>query len=375
MDETEPQEPQTAEIDEAQPNKEEDQAKAGESALKFLEKIDQENLNLCIFKDELVTVSDDGKTLGEFHTSVEKVTRSGDVLFLVHANSHGKVEDTPMGTTITAYLNPNDLSLVKQEHTEYVKVPGHELEKKTEMFVDPDTGTLTVKRQVIQGDEIKRSVHNFSADQLGGFITEGTNLLLQRLMIRQEVRDEMTFITLDSESGKLVETEYKPIPERKQQVSKQELQVYGIERSIASHRDLPYTWQTFFMEDGHMTMRVQVGSPAIATLEKVPRLIERDEVEVKPVFGKKPMNWEEDMEMNSRFLQRKEELKAGHETYLREHPEASALLADFFQFLLLRRPDDVVCFAADFFSTFSSSFPDASSYKHSTTELASTDKA
>ena len=35
---------------------------------------------------------------------------------------------------------------------------------------------------------------------------------------------------------------------------------------------------------------------------------------------------------------------------MRNHPELKALLADFTQFLLLRKPDDVVEFAAEFFS-------------------------
>ncbi|XP_076807456.1 ciliogenesis-associated TTC17-interacting protein-like [Clavelina lepadiformis] len=345
-----------------------DVVKAGESAINFLQNIDQEELLMCIFKDDLVTVSEDGKSIGEFVASVEKATKSGEICFLVHASSQGKVEDIPMGTSLQTYLNSKDLSLVYQEHYEYVRVPGHELEKRTEMDIDRETGQLTVKRQVTQGDEIRKSTHRFPKEHLIGFITEGSNLLLQRLLVRCGIHEEMDFVTLDSESGHIVPMTYKPLPERKQQVGKKELTVSGIERCVVSNADLPYTWQSYFMEDGHLTMRVQVGSPAIVTLEKVPRMVEREESEEKPIFGKQPLVWEQDMEMNSRFLQRKEELVAGHERYLREHPEATALLADFFQFLLLRRPRDVVGFAADFFSTFSNSLPEASPYKHSANE-------
>lgn len=341
-------------------------------AKQFLSSIDPEELNLCMFQDDLVTISDDGSTTGEFCANVEKVIHGGEDLILVHASSHGKVDGTPMGTTITAYLHYKDLSLVKQEHFEYVKVPNHDLEKRTEMTVDVDTGDLTVKRQVIQGDEIQKTEFTFAKEDIDGFVTEGTNVVLQRLMVRIGIHEDLAFVTIDSESGKLVKTVYKTLPERKQMVNSTELLVSGLERSVLSVSDLPYTWQSFFMPDGHLTMRVQVGSPAIVTLEKVPRLIEREDVEEKPVFEKKNLIWEEDMEMNSCFLQRKEELQAGHDTYLRRHPEAKALLADFFQFLLLRQPDDVVQCAANFFGNFSVNHPPQTSYAHSKDEGAST---
>ncbi|KAK2108483.1 hypothetical protein P7K49_013648 [Saguinus oedipus] len=49
---------------------------------------------------------------------------------------------------------------------------------------------------------------------------------------------------------------------------------------------------------------------------------------------------------------RQEELRLGHASYLRQHPEAHALISDFLLFLLLRQPADVVTFAAEFFGPF-----------------------
>lgn len=62
-----------------------------------------------------------------------------------------------------------------------------------------------------------------------------------------------------------------------------------------------------------------------------------------------------------------EEIKGDHATYMRHHPELRALLADFLQFLLLRKPDDVIAFAADYFSAFSTSMPDLPPYLASNT--------
>lgn len=129
-----------------------------------------------------------------------------------------------------------------------------------------------------------------------------------------------------------------------------------------------------------------------------------DEQDDKPVFEKRPLVWEEDMQLYSKFLERKvnapvqfclifsveqlckggfiwavgavympsvshtlssqqEELKADHMSYVRHHPELRAILADFLQFLLLRKPQDVFSFAREYFAPFSSHRPPGDTFK------------
>ncbi|XP_014662124.1 PREDICTED: ciliogenesis-associated TTC17-interacting protein-like [Priapulus caudatus] len=73
---------------------------------------------------------------------------------------------------------------------------------------------------------------------------------------------------------------------------------------------------------------------------------------------KKPLEWESDLQMKSNFLDKKEQLKADHGVYMRRHPELKAILADFLQFLLLRKPRDVFAFAADYYASFCHKYPD-----------------
>lgn len=47
-----------------------------------------------------------------------------------------------------------------------------------------------------------------------------------------------------------------------------------------------------------------------------------------------------------------EELKADHASYLKQHPEIQALISDFLQLLLLRKPEDVNQFAREYFLSF-----------------------
>jgi len=59
-------------------------------------------------------------------------------------------------------------------------------------------------------------------------------------------------------------------------------------------------------------------------------------------------------------------LKDDHALYARRHPELRALLSDFLQFLLLRKPDDVLNFAAEYFASFSTKLVDVAPYATST---------
>jgi hypothetical protein len=74
---------------------------ASQDALDFLNSIRPEDLQNILFTDALVTTSDTGKELGEFSVSVEVARYSGQDCLLIHANSHGALDNVPMGTSIT----------------------------------------------------------------------------------------------------------------------------------------------------------------------------------------------------------------------------------------------------------------------------------
>ncbi|XP_042851255.1 ciliogenesis-associated TTC17-interacting protein isoform X3 [Panthera tigris] len=141
------------------------------------------------------------------------------------------------------------------------------------------------------------------------------------------------------------------------QVGHQEVDVFIVEQTVHSNEGIPGSCQFYLLSDGHLAKRIQVGSPGCCMITKMPILRDKDELEPAPVFEKKPLVWEEDMELYSRFLGRKEELRVSHHSYLRQHPEAQALISDFLLFLLLRRPADVVTFAAEYFGPFAKRNP------------------
>jgi len=352
--------------------------KATPQALHFLNDIDEEDFKHLLFSDGLIIMSDMGKELGDFTVSCEATQyEDGTNCFLVHANSHGAIDNVPCGTSITAWITPK-LGTLKQEHHEYVKLDNHPLDRKT--FIVKQGEEYIINRVVSQGEETTRTALSIPAERMTSFISEGSNLLLQRLLVKKGFAEPFQLLSFDSDAN-LCPVVYRSLEERTQVVEETELTVVGVERTINSVSDLPTTWQVYFTKDGyeliaidgpedllftwHLTSRVQVGSPVTMRISQLPKPVEEEEEAEKPTFGKKELNWEEDMQLYSRFLDRKDELKNEHAVYMRHHPELKSLLSDFLQFLLLRKPDDVISFSADYFSSFSAKMPNQTPYKQS----------
>ncbi|XP_023695765.1 ciliogenesis-associated TTC17-interacting protein isoform X1 [Paramormyrops kingsleyae] len=324
---------------------------SSKEAKDFLSSIESRELDRCLFADSLITVSDTGRELGEFTITMQNAVYNNEQCYLLHANSHGSIDDIPCGTSIMAYISKT-LETLEQNHHEYVQLQDHSLDRKSHMVRHGDQ--LVVNKIITEGEEVKSQSFTFPVSSLEGFVSEASNLLILRILAQRKIFPEnMVFLSLDTETQICFST-YKVLGERKQLLGTEFMDVFGIQRTVESVTDISATWHCYFLSDGHLASRVQVGSPVtMKLLHKPADKVTVEKVE-KPVFEKKPLVWEEDMQMFSRFLDRKEELRSSHASYVQEHPELKALLADFLQFLLLRKPDDVLSFAVEYFAPFGS---------------------
>lgn len=87
----------------------------------YIFNLDEDDYKYLLFNDDLVTISDAGKELGEMKVTVTETRSNGVDAFLIHANSHGSIDNVPCGTSITAIVNTH-LETLEQKHHEYVKV-------------------------------------------------------------------------------------------------------------------------------------------------------------------------------------------------------------------------------------------------------------
>uniref|UniRef100_A0A8C8VNE4 Ciliogenesis-associated TTC17-interacting protein n=1 Tax=Pelusios castaneus TaxID=367368 RepID=A0A8C8VNE4_9SAUR len=324
-----------------------------------------EELSPCLFAESLLMVSDRGQTLGQFSVSVqpacyEEPGEQEEDCYLVRATSQGTIDEVPCGSSLTAYISKR-LETLEQHHWPGLLAPP------MRQAVSPQAqgmdGQPSPLLPISQQREVQTQSFSYNCASLRGLISEAANLLVLRVLARRRaVPQDTIFLAFDTAAHVCTST-YRAMGSQKQLVGTMEAEVFVVERALCPDEGIPMAWQFYFLSDGHLARRVQVGSPVTMLLQQMPVLI--DEAEPRPIFEKKPLDWEEDMQLYSQFLDRKEELQAGHASYARRHPELSALLADFLHHLLLRKPNDVVTFAAEFFAPFATHRPPGSAFQTS----------
>ncbi|XP_059024042.1 ciliogenesis-associated TTC17-interacting protein isoform X1 [Mustela lutreola] len=333
--------------------------KANAEAIHFLSTLEQEELQMLLFSETLAMVSDTGEPQGELTIEVQRRQNKDEFGVMSHclfvqAFSRGFMDKILCGNSLLGYLSWK-LHVMEHHSQEFIKFRVLPMERKMTLVKQDDQ--LTMTRSVKEGEEVKTEVTFIPGSSTMGFISEAANLVLLRVMAwRQTVPSNARFLALDTE-GKLCYSTYQGLGFQKIQVDRQQVEVFIVEQTVHSVKGIPNSCQFYLLSDGHLAKRIQVGSPGYCLVTQMPILKEKDEMEPRPVFEKKPLVWVEDMELYSRFVDRKEELRLSHSSYLRQHPEAQALISDFLLFLLLRQPEDVVTFAAEYFGPFAKRHP------------------
>lgn len=322
-----------------------------ENSLNILNRLVNSDKTLLEFEDNLKIFSLEGSDIGEFTIKVGPIIYKNQKCFRVSAKSVGTLDQMPCGTDITATINEH-LETLEQNHYEYIKFPKHKLDRKTIIALRDDKEYVINKTEKSQNGT-KNTTHIIKKALMNGFISESANILLQRLMTQNNIYEPFDLFTFDTDTNPCI-VSYKPIDTRFIKVEEEELPVQGIERTVESVSDIPTTWQIYFSEDGHMINRVQVGYPAIMKSVIKPKPIEIDEYMPKIVIEKKELLIDNDMEMKSNYLDRKEDYKNEYNQYLREHPELKAIVADYMQSILCFKPDNVLEFTNKYFAPYSS---------------------
>ncbi|XP_029789705.1 ciliogenesis-associated TTC17-interacting protein isoform X2 [Suricata suricatta] len=327
---------------------------ANAEAIQFLSNLNQEELQMLLFSETLAMVSDTGEPQGELTIEAQRgkyKDEFGDLshCLLVHAFSRGFMDKMLCGNSVLGYLSW-DLHIMEQHTQEFIKFHILPMERKMSLMKQNDQ--LAMTRSVKEGEDVKTKTTFFPWRSTQGFVSEAANLLLLRMMAwRQLVPNNAQFLALDTE-GKLCHSTY-------------QVDVFIVEQTVHSTEGIPTSCQFYLLSDGHLAKRIQMGSPGCCMITKMPVLRDKDEIQPGPVFEKQPLVWEDDMELYSKFVDRKEELRLSHASYLRQHPEAQALVSDFLLFLLLRQPADAITFAAEYFGPFAKRNPPTPSLRSS----------
>ncbi|KAM6200720.1 ciliogenesis-associated TTC17-interacting protein [Sarcoramphus papa] len=329
-----------------------------------------EELERCLFAETLEVVAAGGQPRdqagGQWWVAAwwAPYEREGEPVrscLLVQAGSRGRHDSVAGSSTLKAYVTPQ-LETLEQEEQECPELRAHPVERRTHM-VSHQHG-MTVTKTLREGEEKPQCwSFSYSRAELRGLLLEGASLLLLRVLAcRRAVPPGLVFPAIDTE-GHLCTSSYRALGIQRQAVGSAEAEVFVIERAMHTGTGVSTVWHSSFLPSGRLARLVQVGCPMLVLLQDESVLGETAEwgtpcpafllpggVEPRPPFPKQPLDWEEDIQLCSWFLDRKEDLQASHAAYVRQHPELRALLADFLQALLLQQPCDPVSFAAKFFA-------------------------
>ncbi|XP_029875089.2 LOW QUALITY PROTEIN: ciliogenesis-associated TTC17-interacting protein [Aquila chrysaetos chrysaetos] len=328
-----------------------------EAAAEFLRLIGPEELERCLFAEtlEVVAAGDQPRDRAGGQRWVAArwapYERAGEPVrscLLVQAGTRSRQDGVPGSSTLKAYVTPQ-LETLEQEEQERLELRAHPVERRTHMVSHQHGMTVT---KTLREGEAEPQCQSFSYGwaKLRGLLPEGASLLLLRVLAcRQAVPSGLIFPAIDTE-GHLCTSSYRALGIQRQAVGSVEAEVFVIERVVHTSTGISTVWHSSFLPSGRLARLVQVGCPMLVLLQDESILGETGGVEPPPPFPKQPLDWEEDIQLCSWFLDRKEELQASHATYIQQHPELRALLADFLQALLLQQPLDPVSFAAQFFA-------------------------
>ncbi|XP_077470994.1 ciliogenesis-associated TTC17-interacting protein isoform X2 [Stigmatopora argus] len=221
--------------------------RASEEAIMFINGIDPVELPKCVFEDSLVTMSEGGRDLGRFYVSVEFARRACRPCMLLHAQSQGIIDDSPCGTTVTAYLTA-DLEVLEEEHHEYVKLSDHILDTRCHM-VQHD-GEMKINKVTTVGKKVTTDSVSYSMSALRGLVTEGSNFLLMRIIaLRKKIPEHMSLISFDQKL-QITRTIFRGLEDKQIEIEGETMEVFGMERIVHCVDEDPTTWQCYFLPDG-----------------------------------------------------------------------------------------------------------------------------
>ncbi|XP_039925957.1 ciliogenesis-associated TTC17-interacting protein [Hirundo rustica] len=330
---------------------------AADTAAEFLSLIGLKELEWCLFAETLAVVAvgapPGDKAEGQWWMAAQwaPYQREGEPVqscILVQTRFRGKQDGVPASSTLKAYVTWQ-LETLEQEEKECLELRPHPTEKTIHM-VSHEHG-MTVTKTLQEGEAEPQCLSfSYSRAKLRGLLLEGASLLLLRVLARrQTMPPDLVFPAINTE-GDLCTSSYSALGIQRQALGSAETEVLVIERAVHTSTGASTVWHSSFLPSGRLAQRMQIGSPVLMLLRDESILSKSGRFEPQLPFPKEPLDWEEDIQLYSCFLDRKDELQLSHAAYLQQHPEVRSLLSDFLQALLFQQPHDPISFAAEFFA-------------------------
>jgi hypothetical protein len=329
-------------------------------ALEFLESISDDDIALVLYNERLSVLTDDTTScVGRFSIMVSRAKHCCDDCLLVQAASHGKIGSATCGTTLTAYVDVTRgrrLETLKHQQHEYIILEGRNIEKET--FIVKQGNSYLINCMETEGQKVSSFSKTVSCDQMKGFISEGSNLLLLRLLSIKEpdVGTNLQFISLNSH-GHLAAAIYEKLDQNGEvliSAGYDEKVMHFSRRIKSTSSDADQVWHSHHTRSGRILHRKQLGSPVSMTTEPVTIQCDGSHMGQKTSIFSLPARSSTEIAKSNVVPSDTSESSADSEvvtpeSYLRNNLELKMLTMNFLQFLLLNKPTDIIIFSKEYF--------------------------
>lgn len=134
-------------------------------------------------------------------------------------------------------------------------------------------------------------------------------------------------------------------------VKGKQMKTWGIRRTVYVSDDEERVWDSLFNKNARLVLRCQPDSPQALIPLWYESVIDFDK-NGNFIGSYSPYTWACDVELYSKYTVKKEEITHEHRRYILDHPEVRALLSDYLQSILFRKPNNVIEFTKQYFESF-----------------------
>ncbi|XP_076648593.1 ciliogenesis-associated TTC17-interacting protein-like, partial [Halictus rubicundus] len=319
-------------------------------SLSFVCTSDNRKRKALCFRETLIVCSKseferDTKPIGGYCILVESIgPRTHE--FLVQVQSSMSVDGHFGGTKIIGSAT-SKFHCLEEKRTEFVYEDDGLHEESIYLGIEDSSYYVKLTRTCPcdQCEETK----NLDFNQDDGLISEAVNILLMRYLALINYEGTLSFQTI-SIDGELTRSSYECTPAERMEIDGHFLNAYTIERKIHKQDGCVHIIKTYLSSHGKILRHNWLDVPYILKMNP----LADPAIASSTIRLETPLQdrWAEDIEMFSKYLDKKFAKMAEHTEYLLNHPEVKYLITDYTQTLLVVKPEDVIDFTIQHFKAF-----------------------
>ncbi|KAL0270258.1 UNVERIFIED_CONTAM: hypothetical protein PYX00_007728 [Menopon gallinae] len=301
--------------------------------------------NLILFKEKLYVFNEEGKRVGRFSITVDTTDILHNKAMVVHISNRTFIPENESETTITGVVSLS-MKTLEEIRCESSEVMNAKHERRFYLLRESTNYYYSIHESVC--DITSKRPGTIPFKRTRGLICEAANIVLMRSLAVRGFEGILCLKTILS-NGKTCRNYY-VTKLGMRYVSGVKQQVMTIFRSVTDHKTHSVTAITVLTRAGQMLHTFWSNSNFFLHVDPDLEINGNIVHEGKPVEFHR--HWNRDKQVFSYYLDKKLELISDIKSYKAEHQEIKRVFADWVQFILIMKPEDTICSALEYFTSF-----------------------